>query len=79
MSKPLVGPLCLGCAYIRADYTCDAFPGGIPDEIFAGGLDHTEPFPGDHGLTFKPRPADQAPPKFKSLMLEELSPEEQQR
>ena len=34
---------------------CEAFPGGIPDEILTGQHDHTTKFRGDHGLRFKPR------------------------
>ncbi|MDQ1255089.1 MAG: hypothetical protein QG646_4368, partial [Euryarchaeota archaeon] len=32
---------------------CNAFPGGIPDEIWRGGNDHTKPCPGDHGIKFE--------------------------
>ena len=32
---------------------CDAFPDGIPIEIFAGGYDHRQPFAGDEGITFE--------------------------
>jgi hypothetical protein len=31
--------------------SCDAFA-AIPEEIFLGRFDHTEPFPGDHGVRF---------------------------
>jgi hypothetical protein len=31
---------------------CDAFPEGMPDEIFFGRNLHLEPYPGDHGITF---------------------------
>ncbi len=33
---------------------CDAFPNGIPDEIYREGFDHTKPYPGDHGIQFEP-------------------------
>jgi hypothetical protein len=36
------------------DTTCEAFPGGIPDEIFHFGNRHTKPFKGDHGIQFEP-------------------------
>jgi hypothetical protein len=31
---------------------CDAFPDGIPEEIFFGRNLHKEPYHGDHGITF---------------------------
>jgi hypothetical protein len=35
-------------------YHCDAFPDGIPDVILDDEHDHTEPYPGDHGILFEP-------------------------
>ena len=32
--------------------TCDAFPGGIPNEILHNDVSHRLPFPGDGGLVF---------------------------
>ena len=32
---------------------CEAFPDGIPDEIAYGENDHTEPFEGDSGISFR--------------------------
>lgn len=47
---------CVLCSHYRFDYTCEAFPEGIPLVIFTGEHDHREPFPGDHGIRFEPRP-----------------------
>jgi len=35
---------------------CEAFPDGIPDEIAYGDVDHTKPYPGDHGIRFEHEP-----------------------
>lgn len=57
--------LCLKCSRFRPGVfgdddgfetgTCDAFPDGIPVDIFAGGFDHRSRF-GDEELLFEPRP-----------------------
>jgi hypothetical protein len=41
--------------------TCNAFPGGIPDEILFSKHDHRFPFPGDNGIVFTPDPAGGEP------------------
>lgn len=46
--------ICHRCAHRRGRETCAAFPDGIPYEILGGDIDHTFPYPGDHGLVFKP-------------------------
>jgi len=35
------------------NYTCAAFPDGIPDEISLGNNPHLEPFPGDNGIQYE--------------------------
>jgi hypothetical protein len=51
-------PICLRCRRLRRENlpdgtpACDAFPEGIPAEIFDGKADHTRPFKGDRGLRF---------------------------
>lgn len=45
---------CITCAHYRLFGECAAFPQGIPDEIFTGRHNHTEPYPGDNGIRFEP-------------------------
>lgn len=33
--------------------TCLAFPEGIPDDIWRGNVNHTEPYEGDAGIVFE--------------------------
>ncbi|MEU6786550.1 hypothetical protein ABZ912_45770 [Nonomuraea angiospora] len=35
---------------------CEAFPEGVPAEIYEGGFDHRHEYPGDGGVRFAPRP-----------------------
>jgi hypothetical protein len=35
--------------------TCEAFPRGIPDEVYENRLDHRRPIDGDHGVRFAAR------------------------
>ncbi len=55
MQRPT--PLCYDCNYFHAlnSRTCDAFPEGIPDEIWFGTIRHDKPYLGDHGIQFKPK------------------------
>ncbi|MDX1969766.1 MAG: hypothetical protein SFV23_21520 [Planctomycetaceae bacterium] len=55
-------PMCMDCRHLSRDpdapafsgSTCDAFPAGIPIEIFIDGFDHRKRFPGDNGIRFEP-------------------------
>jgi hypothetical protein len=49
--------VCWLCAHKLPTFkrTCAAFPNGIPDEIWLGDNDHTEPYPGDMGVRFERR------------------------
>lgn len=55
---PAYSPVCSFCAYLDAgeNSVCKAFPDGIPHEIWSGSNQHTEAFPGDHGLRFVRNP-----------------------
>ena len=44
---------CLQCKHYLAAQVCDAFPDGIPIEIFTGEVDHRQPYKGDHGIQFE--------------------------
>jgi hypothetical protein len=54
----IIAPVCARCRHFDRDRrdadVCEAFPNGIPDEIWKGEDDHSEPFPGDHGIQFEP-------------------------
>ena len=45
---------CAYCARFQAAGECDAFPCGIPDEIYDGTFDHRQPYSGDNGLRWIP-------------------------
>tara|TARA_Y100000310_G_scaffold168258_1_gene168339 strand:+ start:915 stop:1115 length:201 start_codon:yes stop_codon:yes gene_type:complete len=44
---------CFDCFWFNEDWTCDAFPKGIPDVISDGEFDHKKEFKGDRGIRFK--------------------------
>ena len=45
--------LCMTCKFRLLDWSCEAYPDGIPEEIFNGEVDHKEPYKGDHGIQFE--------------------------
>lgn len=50
-------PICMECKHLLHDehkWACKAFPDGIPKEIIDSEVDHTRPYPGDHGIRFEP-------------------------
>lgn len=57
-------PICGGCKHLTSpdlrDPKCDAFPAGIPNEILLSRADHRKPFPGDNGIQYEPKDADDA-------------------
>ena len=62
---------CAACVHFRGAATnqalaCDAFPGGIPNNIVYFGEDHRKPRRGDHGVTFEQKPGEQAAKDFEA-------------
>lgn len=51
--RPVLVGICHMCVHRTSIRNCTAFPQGIPNEILKGDFNHTESFPGDHGITFK--------------------------
>ena len=51
MTIPIIK--CLRCVFCISEYRCSIF-NKIPDEIWSGEHDHTEPYDGDNGIQFEP-------------------------
>ena len=50
-------PQCSNCTRLDKnsdDFTCAAFPDGVPDDILTNFRTHVEPYPGDNGIRFDP-------------------------
>jgi len=53
-----IEPMCTDCKHFsvrEGKLRCEAFPDGIPDEIFLGGVEHTKPYKGDNGIQYEKR------------------------
>jgi len=50
-----ISPLCLDCMHFHNDeeFTCNAFPKGIPEKIILNEIDHRVSYTGDNGITFE--------------------------
>ncbi len=49
-------PQCVDCSHfldLIEKPKCEAYPDGIPDEIWDGDFDHRKPFAGDDGIMFE--------------------------
>jgi hypothetical protein len=56
LDKIIYNPVCSLCKHFRVKVegnTCDAFPDGIPDEIWVGKNYHKKSYLGDHGINFE--------------------------
>lgn len=50
-------PVCIDCKHYineKGEPKCAAFPEGIPEDIWMGEVDHSEPYEGDNGIQFEP-------------------------
>ncbi len=52
VSRLKYSSVCSKCKHLRELWSCKAFD-EIPLEIWNGENDHTEPYPGDHGIQFE--------------------------
>lgn len=54
-----IQPMCLACTHLDRtadDRSCEAFPEGIPEDIWMNQHDHHKPYPGDQGVRFELAP-----------------------
>jgi hypothetical protein len=56
-------PICWACSRFhgRASRTCDAFPDGIPEQVYFEAFDHRKSFSGDNGMRFESLPKESIP------------------
>ena len=44
---------CLECLHYFGEFKCNAFPDGIPEQIYTGQHDHIKEFKNDNGIRFE--------------------------
>ncbi len=50
-------PMCMYCKHFhenRLSFHCEAYPDGIPEDIYETRVDHRKPYEGDGGIRFEP-------------------------
>lgn len=53
--EPKPAPMCMICKHkFKNKRKCQAFPEGIPWDIYSAGYDHRQPWDGDRGIRFEP-------------------------
>lgn len=62
--EDLVWASCVSCQRKVRGPVCEAYPGGIPEVILNGQVDHKTPYPGDRGLTYLPVKPKSAEPEL---------------
>jgi len=80
-----VSPICGSCFHWAIfnltngtrDKKCDAFPRGIPSEIWNGSNSHTYPYSGDNGIMFYEATLDEKIDVLQSIM--EINPSDYTR
>lgn len=69
------GLRCLHCKHYhwtekKNIQSCEAFPDGIPEDIFMNHINHNAPYPGDNGILFEQMQVDSEEFIFDDSFLE---------
>jgi len=47
--------LCTYCKHLQGEFTCAAYPEGIPPEVYRNDVLHTRPYRQENAIVFEPR------------------------